>query len=641
MATGGNTGSVDGSAGSSGDGRPEAGAAVPGPLDRGLHALFGRHARGGHDRDRARFRAANRTGSFERYLVRVYGLSWLLGVGVSLAALLVAAALPRATLGAAGAAAPFLPASPTGGLAVATGVASLFGLLSKAATVWASGLHLRWTAAARRADIERTLPGAVRYLRALATGSDDRERMLRKVAEQEAYGETGVAFERVLSRAALSGSLDAALRETARDTPSRDLLAPFLLKFREHASQGDDALRSYLRLESRMLSHQQDRARQRAGDFLELLAELFIVLLVLPALLVVVLTVVSVLAPGLSTPISTPLGTTTPRAVAVYGAAAFALAVGAGAALLVADLRPAAQAPPSYDRPGGLATLTTALGNPASAAIAFAVPACLVAGGLWTTSIDPASALLIGYAAYGLPVGAVALRRARLDDAKDREIKDFVHAVAGRMSLGRPFPAAVSSVAAEVDNGALQPDVEDLAFMLSLTNGPPDGDTRRAALERFTASVGTPLAAQTMGLVTGALDVGGDTETVFDTLQEEIGRLLHERKALRSSMLVYVVVGWTTALLIVGIVLAVNTHVLDGFAQLSAVSGASGGLAIDPNAVDVERDRYRFYVVTQATMLACGWFAGVASRDRYEALFHSAALVVVCYAVFTVAGMVP
>jgi len=635
--------STNGTESANGSAEPTAsGAVAPGSFDRGLHALFGHHARGDHARGRARFHAANRPGSFDRYLVRVYGLSWVLGVGVSLATLLVAATLPRATLAAAGGEAPLLPTSPTGGLTIAAIVASLLGLFSKAATIRASGLYLRWAAAARRADIERTLPGAVRYLRALATGSDDRERMLRKVADQEAYGETGVAFERVLSRTALSGSLDAALRETARDTPSRDLLAPFLLKFREHASQGDDALRSYLRLESRMLSHQQDRARQRAGDFLELLAELFIVLLVLPALLVVVLTVVSVLAPGLSESIPTPLGTTTPREVAVYGAAAFALAVGAGAALLVADLRPAAQAPPSYDRPGGLATLATTLVNPASAAAVFVLPACLVAGGLWLAgTVDPASALLVAYAAYGLPVGVVALRRARLDDAKDREMKDFVHAVAGRMSLGRPFPAAVSSVAAEVDNGALQPDVEDLAFMLSLTNGPPDGDTRRAALERFTASVGTPLAAQTMGLVTGALDVGGDTETVFDTLQEEIGRLLHERKALRSSMLVYVVVGWTTALLIVGIVLAVNAHVLDGFAQLSAVSGASGGLAIDPDAVDIERDRYRFYVVTQATMLACGWFAGVASRDRYEALFHSAALVVVCYAVFTAAGMLP
>lgn len=618
-----------------------------GALERGLYALFADHAEEQrHARDRKRFRAANHTGSFDWFLVRVYGLSWLVGSLASLGAVVATLALPATAVPIPGhsvlppALAP-LAAPPMVRFVVAILAGSAVGLLAKWVTVRASGLYLRWRAAARRSGIERTLPGAVRYLRALATGSDDPEQMLRKVAEQDVYGETGVAFERALSRAMLSGSLDAALRETARDTPSRDLLSPFLVKFREHASQGEDALRSYLRLESRMLSHRQDRARQQASDFLELLAELFIVLLVLPALFVVVLTVVSVLAPGLSTPIRTPLGTTTPRAVAVYGAAGFALAVGAGAAWLVAELRPPDQAPPDYARPSGLATLTSAPFNPASAALVCVPLACGVGGALFTVGMAPANVVLLAYTAYGLPVGAVSLRRAHIDDAKDREMKDFVHAVAGRMSLGRPFPSAVETVAREVDSGALQSDIEDLAFTLSLTTSAGEGDTRGAALQRFTAAVGTPLAAQTMGLVTGALDVGGDTEAVFDTLQQEIGRLYHERKALRSAMLTYVAVGWTTALLIIGIVLAVNLHVLDGFAQLSAVSGTSSGIAIDPQAVELERDRYRFYLVTQATMLACGWFAGVASRDRYEALLHSAALVVVCYTVFAVAGMIP
>jgi hypothetical protein len=207
------------------------------------------------------------------------------------------------------------------------------------------------------------------------------------------------------------------------------------------------------------------------------------------------------------------------------------------------------------------------------------------------------------------------------------------------MSLGRPFPAAVELVADGVDSGALQPDVDDLAFTLSLTTG-TEGDVRTDALERFTERVGTPLAEQTMGLVTGALEVGGDTEEVFETLQTEVGRLYHERKALRSTMLVYVAVGWTTALLVVGITLAVNASVLDGFAQLSTVSETGGRVAIDPEAVDLARDRYRFYVVTQATMLACGWFAGTASRGGYEALLHSGLLVSICYVVFAGTGMI-
>ncbi|MFB6151145.1 MAG: hypothetical protein ABEJ40_05000, partial [Haloarculaceae archaeon] len=142
----------------------------------------------------------------------------------------------------------------------------------------------------------------------------------------------------------------------------------------------------------------------------------------------------------------------------------------------------------------------------------------------------------------------------------------------------------------------------------------------------------------------GALEAGSDTEQVFETLQTEIGRLYHERKELRSNLLVYAAVGWTTGLLVLGIMVAVNLYVLDGFADLSAVSAAgrgagAGTLALDPGAVQPARERWRFYLVTQATMLACGWFAGTASRGRYEALLHSAGLVGIAYVVFAGVGM--
>jgi hypothetical protein len=390
-------------------------------------------------------------------------------------------------------------------------------------------------------------------------------------------------------------------------------------------------------MESRMLSHQQSRSRERAGDFLELLAELFIVLLVLPALLIIIVTVMSVLAPGLSRPTTLP-GQPTVRALLVYGSAAFVLLVGFCTAFLVTQLRPPNHAP-TYERPGGTATLTTALTNPASAAVVFLPIAFVGTAGLWTLGEQPLNAFLLGYAAYGFPVGLVALRRARRDDAKDREIRDFVHAVAGHVSLGKPFGEAVETVAREVDFGPLQRDVDDLAFTLGLTTGGDDGDARGEALNRFVERVGTPLADQTVGLVTGAMDVGSDAETTFETLQTEVGALYHTRKKLRSELLIYVAVGWTTALLVVGIVVAVNVYVLEGFAQLSTVSQTTG-VAIDPDAVDLERDSWRFYLVTQSTMLACGWFAGTASRGRYEALLHSAALVVVCYVVFAGAGMI-
>jgi len=622
-------------------------------LDRGLYALFSRHAdRRRHDRDRERYRAANLPTGFDVFLARVYGLSWvtLAAVTVLTATLLVAlppgivdgvAAFTQRGVPAVNRIDP--PSVPRSYVAVAVGCC--VGLVGKRATVRLGGRYLGWVASARQSSIERTLPGAVRYLRVLASGSGDQRTMLRTVADQGAYGETAAAFRTALNRAALTGSLDEGLELVARDTPSRDLLAPFLLKFREHANQGADALENYLQLEGRMLSNRQARARERTSGFLELLAELFVVLLVLPALLVMILTVMSVLAPGLSEPIHTPVGSPSVRTVLVYGSALFVLAVGAGASLLVETLRPADHSVQRYAVPDGVfGPLRTATTNPASAALVAVLPACVVGVGFWALDYRPVNAVLLGYVAFGLPVGAVAIRRARLDDAKDREIKDFVHAVSGHVGLGRPFPEAVERVAREVDLGALQSDVDDLAFSMGLTtSGAADGETadvQAAALQGFVDRVGTSMAEQTIGLVTGALDAGSDTEAVFETLQTEIGRLYHERKALRSSLLVYVAVGWTTALLVVGIMVAVNGYVLDGFAQLSTVAGTRSGIAISPEAVDPARDRYRFYLVTQATMLACGWFAGTASRGRYEALLHSAALVGIAYVVFAGAGMI-
>jgi archaellum biogenesis protein FlaJ (TadC family) len=619
-----------------------------GPVDKGLYALFSRHAdSSAHDRDRQRYRSTGLSTSFEVFVARLYGFAWLVALTAGLGMLAVGALLPPSltaqVFGFLGRGLPIVNAlslPSVGHLSVSVLAALSVGALSRWLVIRAGGWYLGRLAAARREHIERTLPGAVRYMRVLASGTADTRELLRRVANQDAYGATAESFRDALNRAALAGSLDEGLSLVARDTPSRDGLAPFLLKLNEHASQGSDSLEGYLQMEGRLLSHKQERAHQRATGYLELVAELFVVVLIFPALTVLILTIAGVLSPGLGKPISTPVGQFTIRTLVFAGSLTFVLAAGLGGAWAVSALRPTDRATPEYQRPSDLRTLLgSTLGNPASAAVVFAVPATLVVGLLVALSYGPANTLLLGYAAYSIPVGVVAVRRARIDDAKDREIRDFVHAVSGHVSLGRPFPDAVQRVARDVDLGPLQPDVEALAFNLSLTTGTDDEDVRAAALDRFVDRVGTPLASQTVGLVVGALESGSNTENVFETLETEIGRLYHERKTLRSRLLVYSAIGWTTALLVVGIIVAVNLTVLDSFSQLSGVAGSSAAMTLDPQAVDPPRDKFRFYLIAQATVLACGWFAGVASRGRYEALLHSGALVVVTYLVFAGLGV--
>ena len=627
-----------------------------GVADRLAYALFASRAdTRRHERDRRVYRGTNLSVAFDLYVARIYAAAWLLAalgfalvvvLGTALPAGVVEAAAGRVLrrLGGVGGVPDTVPTTPrlavesVVAIAVVTGL--LFGAAVRLAVVYIGGRYLRWLAAARRSDIARTLPGAVRYLHVLASGSDGRRAMLRRVADTDAYGETAVAFRRALNTAAMTGNIDEGLRRVARDTPAQDTLAPFLLKFREHADQGSDALREYLAMESRMLRNRQDRERKRAEGFLELLAELFVVLLVLPTLVVIVLTVMSLISPGLSATIRTPLGGVTLRAATVYGSALFVLVVGLGTARLVARLRPPDQHV-DYRRPAGTAaTLATATTNPASATVVLAPVGIAALVAAVSLGVDSVVAALVGYVAFAVPIGVVAVRRARIDDAKDHELKDFVHAVSGHVNLGRPFPEAVEHVARDVDLGPLDGDVADLASNLRLTTTADGvGDLRTAALDRFVDRVGTPMAEQTVGLVIGALDAGSDTGVVFETLQGEVGRLYHEKRALRSGMLVYVAVGWTTALLVIGISVATSANVFAGFDRLSAMSDLSG-VAVDAGAIDIARDQYRVYVVTQATMLAAGWFAGVASRGRYEALLHSGCLVAVCHVVFAGVGLV-
>ena len=623
-------------------------------VDRVLYALFARHASDRrHDADRKRYRGTALDTGFETYLSRVYGLSWLVCLVVILPTLLVAASSAPSLLAAADARLGARVPVPFGSLSadrVAVVVAGVAGFLAKRATVRLGGLHLRWLTVTRRTDVERTLPPAVRYLELLAAGSDGPREMVAKAAAADAYGATATSLRKALNAARLAGSLDEGLRRVARDTPSRELLAPFLLKFRKHAATGDAALAEYLRTERRMLAHRQDRARKRARRFLELLTELFVVVLVLPALLVIAATALTVVVPELLPPVDTPVGVVPTRAVVLYGAVCFLVVIGLLGAVAVGTLRPPSQRA-SYDLPATPRAVVASAGrNPASAAVVCAPPAALLAVALAFAGYTLVNVGLLSYAAFAVPVGAVAGRRTRIDDAKDRELADFVHAVSGHVAQGRPFPAAVEAVARDADLGVLDDDVADLAFALRSTTATGDAtraeqaaattgsvDVRAAAIDRFVERVGTPLAEGTLGLVTDALDAGSDADAVFETLRIEVGRLYSEQRALRSSMHPYVAVGWAAAALVAGVVAVVNTQVIDT-ARLAALAGATD-LVAEPETVLPELERFRLYVVTQATMLASGWFAGTASRGRYQALFHSGLLVALCYAVFTAGGL--
>jgi flagellar protein FlaJ len=178
-----------------------------GVADRLAYALFASRAdTRRHERDRRVYRGTNLSIAFDLYVARLHAAGWLLAVLGSGLVVALGTALPHGVvesalesllrrLGGIGSGSGTLPADlplarrSVVAAAAAVGIVAAAGI--RAGVVYAGGRYLRWLSAARRSDIARTLPGAVRYLHVLASGSDGRRAMLRRVANTDAYGETG------------------------------------------------------------------------------------------------------------------------------------------------------------------------------------------------------------------------------------------------------------------------------------------------------------------------------------------------------------------------------------------------------------------------------------------------------------------
>ncbi|MFB6124769.1 MAG: hypothetical protein ABEJ59_02265 [Halanaeroarchaeum sp.] len=592
-----------------------------------------------HAAMRQRFRAAGGDGDFRTFLSRVLAASWVaFVVGGGLGAIAVGT-LPDAIR------APLLatiadlglPASLAPGTMLALGGALAGGTVAKVATVRAAGAVLAHRARRRRERIERALPRTVRFMHVLATGTTEERDLLAAVADrQRAFGEVARSFARVLGTATVTGSVDRALRLVARDTPSRQTLAPFLLTFRARAREGSDAVERFLHLESRMLARRDAQRTDEARRYFGLVVRLFVVLLGVPA----VAAVAMALAVGLHATDALP----TLPVEALFRAEALAspwtalgiVGLGVLASGLVVAVRPPEFRWARYRTADDLGTLVaTVARNPANALVLVAPLAVGLALWLWTAGRPATTAAVWGYAAFAVPVGLVDWRRAHIDAAKDRSIPDLIYAVADQVHRGRSFTEAVEQVAADGDLGALDPDVADLAYDLRVAA--PDRPVRGAALDRFAERVGTSLAERTVGMIAGALDAGSETAAAFDALQSEAGRLYHEEQAVSDRLSVVLAVGWLVSMLVVGIVVAVDVAALgttitttgrpDTVALLGTVGPGTGVGA--PG----------FYLLTQATMLSSGWFAGVAGRGVYEALLHSGALVLAAFLAFAGAGL--
>jgi archaellum biogenesis protein FlaJ (TadC family) len=606
-------------------------------FDAMAYRLFGRHVEADrHKRDRTRYMALSRSLPFETFLIRLYLASWLLAlpVGGLIAFGIAVISQPPLAIALPGPRMLFEIRSQIWIQTLALFAGLLVSLLSSVFVRQLASVGLGYLHKREQADIEQTLPGAVRFLHVAASGTVDPRRLFEAVASRKRiHGATARSFEAICRRHAITGNMETAIRVGARDTPSQKLLAPFLLSFIERSRDGEAALRNFLADESRLLAVEDERRHRRDGAYLRTVVGLFVLVLVGP--LVVGLGVAGglIIVPefgGTRAPIPIPELSGFVTAIGSAGILLF----GGAAALLAFLVRPtghrwAAPAPAQSLRNA----IRTSMTNPTNALLLL-LPiglAVLVWGHL--SDLQLGFGLLGAYVVVAIPTGLIDVRRSRRRTRLDRALPGFVHALAERLERGLPFREAVTRIAQEEDFGELDDPVRKLAADLTLLQGPNGG--RKRALERFVGRLGTPFAGRTIGLAVGAIEAGADAQSAVAHLQTETGRLEHAASARRSRLPVMILVGWTVAMLIVAIVIAVNLMVL----ETATPTGPVAGVAVE--AFDgTTRERPLFYVLTQATMLTSGWFAGLTGRGVYEALLHSGVLVAITWVGFRLVGLV-
>ena len=606
-------------------------------VDEIAYRLFGRHVDSDrHELDRARYRALSPTRPFETYLVRLYLVSWVLALplGVVTAVGLGARLEPTVSLPVPGTQFILDIHSPMALDAIAVLAGLLVTLFGVVFVRHIARIGFGYLLRRERAAIEQTLPGAVRFLHVAAAGTVDPQRLFQAVASRpRIHGATARSFEAIRRRQTITGSMEAAIRAAARDTPSRDVLAPFLLSFIERSREGETALRNFLAEESRILAVEDERRHRRDEAYLRTVVGLFVLLLVGPLIAGFGVAGGLVVVPEFG-------GSRAPVAVPELGG--FVTAVGSAGILLF----------------GGTAALLAFLLRPTGHRWAVPAPAQSLRNAIRTSTMNPTNALLlllplgfsllvwgqlsglqfrtsslVAYVAVAVPAGLIDVRRSRRRARLDRALPSFVQHLADQLEQGLPFRAAVTRIAREETFGDLDGPIRKLAADLRLLPGPDGG--RKRALERFVGRIGTPFAGRTIGLAIGAIEAGADAQSAVAHLQTETGRLEHAETARRSRLPVMILVGWTVAMLIVAIVVSVNLMILD----TATPSGPVAGIAID--AVEgTTRERPLFYVLTQATMLTSGWFAGLSGRGVYEALLHSGVLVSITWVGFRLAGLV-
>ncbi|UCH72148.1 MAG: type II secretion system F family protein [Thermoplasmatales archaeon] len=188
------------------------------------------------------------------------------------------------------------------------------------------------------------------------------------------------------------------------------------------------------------------------------------------------------------------------------------------------------------------------------------------------------------------------LKEKRKKDVQN-QLPDFLREISSSTSSGMTIFDAVHS-AARGDHGRLTPELQRMSAQLSW------GISVNDALNNFAKRINTNLVKRMAITITKALDIGGNTSTVFEAAAKEIDQAKEIERQRRSDMSIYSMVIFISFFVFLAVVLIINktifAAIFDLQSELPSGNIGSTGFQLAQINADLLKNTFLAFVLVQS-----------------------------------------
>ena len=203
------------------------------------------------------------------------------------------------------------------------------------------------------------------------------------------------------------------------------------------------------------------------------------------------------------------------------------------------------------------------------------------------------------------PIGFYNHLQAKKKKEIENHLPDFLREIASSTSSGMTIFDAIKS-AASGDHGKLTPELKTMASQLSW------GISVKEALANFAKRINTPSVKRMVVTINKALEIGGNTSTVFEAAAKEIDQTKLVEQQRKSEMSLYSIVIFISFFVFLAVIIIINATIIAEFVKLQneMPTGPVGNSNINLASIDAFALKNAFFAFVLVQSVGGGLLGG-------------------------------